>query len=201
MARAGRDLRQAAADVQRLAENIEHFVNINIRQVMDRVSSATRQNVARGPSPYQQIVTGTLRQSVETRRASELSLDDVELGDDTYASWATHIGAPHAAYVEYGTGARQSGSPNGQRFRAPSVPPTMSILRWVRLKGVQPRSPVYINDDGTTDELGLAHAIAQSIAQHGSHAHPYARPAWHENREDIKRSHKQGVKRALRATF
>lgn len=64
--------------------------------------------------------------------------------------------APHARYVEEGTG------PGGW-------PPMEAIRRWIRVQQMQPRQ--------ARDERGLAFLIARAIHRRGTKAQPYMEPA------------------------
>lgn len=179
------DFTRMAKRVEKLQTYIKTFVDVEIGRVMDRMATTARRNLMANNS----VVTGTLASQTRHRNAQTEVVD--ALPSTGYATHLVRADAPHAPYVEYGTGVYQSGSPTGGgNFRSPSVPPISAIHRWVRQKGIQPR--VY------DDQFELARNIAETIATYGSRPHPYMRPAWHQHRQGLSRGHRRGVRKALR---
>lgn len=193
----GTDLRDAAQSVRQLSTAIEQTVDREIETVMQRTAAAARQHLATGSD--RQVATGTL---INVTKHTDEGLESItNLFDDTYVSHAVESAAPHAKYVEYGTGIRQRGGPQGIKFKSPSAPPTNEIYEWIETKGITADNPNLRNPDGSTNKVALAEAIAESIATYGSQPHPFLRPAWKENRQGLSRAHKRGVRKALRRSF
>lgn len=178
----GNDFTEMARKVSELPSAIEQSVDSELGDVMSDTARAAKRNLTANNS----VAKGTLRR--HTRHLPNAPLVDV----NGYATHVVRAMAPYAAYVEYGTGLRQgSGSPiSGAQFKAPSNPPVQQIRMWMIEKGIAPREydTVY----------GAAIAIAEDIADYGTRAHPFMRPAWKENRRALSLAHSRGVKRALR---
>lgn len=154
----------------------------------------TKATVQRNILANNNRASGALLQSVDHFDNSATISGTASIKTDGYSTHIVRAGgvdAPHAPFVEYGTGLRQgSGAPNeGTQFPAPSVPPTDSIATWMIQKGVTPREYDTI--------YGAAAAIAEDIARFGNRAHPYMRPAWKEHRADYSVAHTRGVHTAV----
>jgi len=196
----GRDFHQAAKKVRRLPTYIKQAVNTNIESVMRAVKITARRNLFTGGN--RQVVSGTLAQSItHDDLLGDVVTADIDVVDESYSAHATRVTAPHGPYVEYGTGTRQRGSPQGRQFKSPSTPPFNEILTWIQLKGIEARSEKYRDSDGGTNEIALAEAIAESIETFGNRPHPYLRPAWREHRQSFSTAHRNGVRTALRRAF
>lgn len=183
------DFTEMARRVERLPSYIRQAVNVNIESVMRQAATRARTELRENDS----VVTGELVSNTEYTRGNEVSSHAVsQVSGGTYGTHIVRSGAPHSPFVEYGTGIRQRTRPQGQSFRAPSVPPTGEIYEWMIEKGVTPRA-------GNT-MLEAAELIAQSIAAYGQSPHPFMRPAWHGvgGRQRLKRSHARAVRTALR---
>lgn len=114
---------------------------------------------------------------------------------DTHHQGGTHIlraSADHAAYVEYGTGQRGNRLPLGGSYKSPSLPPYSQIIDWVKAKPL-------ISEDMSQESLGAV--IAETIAQKGTHPHPYMRPTIESHRDELENALSEGVNSALRKTF
>lgn len=114
--------------------------------------------------------------------------------------------APYAAVVEFGSGSRSdvgwreapnAGPPSMYPPRYPFDAPNIDnisgfayyIEQWMREKGVPPEYGSY-----RTSAL----AIAKTIDDRGTYAHPYLRPAWFDNELQVKRAARNAVKNATR---
>lgn len=114
--------------------------------------------------------------------------------------------APYVPFVEFGTGNRTErtwkGSSNlaldplayppGFPYSAPDISPGMvaNIIEWVETKPVVPQ------DDISPRELG--YRIAATIAEEGTYAHPFLRPAWFHNELQIKQAARNALSKATR---
>lgn len=92
----------------------------------------------------------------------------------------------HGAYQELGTGIYGPGGiPSGK------MPPMQSLRDWIRTAGIEPRDPSMDTDD-------LAFVIGRSIAEKGTHAQPFMKPAFEEGQdrafEVIRRSAEDGLR-------
>lgn len=120
--------------------------------------------------------------------------------------------APYAPLIEYGSGARSnipyegsqpvppetlSRSLHDPKFEAPDIdmegPQFWAfagyIEEWMREKPVEPEL-------GSFQESSVA--IAQKIIEKGQYAHPYMRPAWAQNEDNVRRAARKQVRRATR---
>jgi len=185
------DFTRMADRIQRLPSRIKSLVDMEIGRAME----ATKRDVQRNILAQNNRASGALLQSVDHHDADDLTLGpSTALKTDGYTSHVVRAGgmdAPHAPFIEYGTGTRQGGTPNsGTRFKAPSAPPTDEIATWMMQKGAQPREYNTI--------YGAATAIAEDIQRWGNRPHPFARPAWTENRAKFSSAHQTGVHTAVK---
>lgn len=142
----------------------------------DEVEDAVRDGAVATASEARSIVaqnntlwTGNLSRNIYATRG-------VTVSDKT--RFVIRADVPYAAYVEFGTGARADpAAPLKFQFQAPSHTPelTRDIRNWVMTK------PAFF---GPRTE-GVAWAIAKTIAQKGTHPHPFFRPAWFKHKETI----------------
>lgn len=115
--------------------------------------------------------------------------------------------ADYAPYVEFGTGSRteettnrapttglimEPGSyPPSWPYDAPGMSPGLvaNIISWVETKPVEPDDP-----NMTDEELG--YLISSVIAEEGTYAHPFLRPAWFENERQIRQAARTAIRKA-----
>lgn len=186
---------RAAKRVRKLERDIKTGVDAQIGTVMKRMEQDAQRNVLDDNT----FMRGTLVKSISHHnvRTSEMTIGGLRSRrEPAYAQHIVRADAPHAPYVEYGTGVRQRGGPNSNsvQFKSPSMAPTSAIYEWMQLKGVRPRVEV----EGGDSQLFAAHRIAERIKRLGSRAHPFMRPAWHANRASLSNAHARGVQKALR---
>lgn len=122
------------------------------------------------------------------RRSISLDVDD--RGEQITVSVGTDAGiAPYAPFVEFGTGMRSGLSwvgsistppadegtrfPPGFPYESPSMGPNLvaNIIDWVETKPIIPQ-------DDAMSQRDVGFAIAAKIAEKGTYAHPFLRPAW-----------------------
>lgn len=117
--------------------------------------------------------------------------------------------APYAPFVEFGTGDRKEETsdkapttwvprkpdqyPAGYPYESPGIHRDLidNIIEWVKTKPLVPESP-HIE---TQEQLGLV--IASVIAEKGTFAHPFLRPAWYKNKHFVKKAAKDQLRRAV----
>ena len=170
----------AAERLEDLKDDIDEEVNEAAENVMqDIADTATRKApVANTPG--------------EVNLAT--SIDYV--GDKTAGQHYVVAKAPHAAYVEYGTGASQDGSPmTGGRYKSPSVAPYNAILEWMNSKPVQPE------ESGIAAVQRSAWLIATKIREQGSDPHPFMRPAWKQNYHQFRTRGRLRLRKAVEKNF
>jgi len=114
--------------------------------------------------------------------------------------------APYGAIVEYGSGPRSevagpgavwrgtgSNRPAEYPFDAPDINNmdgfAYYIEQWMRQKGITPEYGSY---------QASAVAIAKTIDDRGTYAHPYMRPAWFDNELKIKKAARNALRSATR---
>jgi len=71
-----------------------------------------------------------------------------------------------------------------------TLPPVDAIEDWIRVRHIQPNDP-------SMDERDLAWAIAKSIAEGGTPAQPYMRPAFEHNRARAESLINDAINRSL----
>lgn len=183
------DFTEMAQRVQRLPSRIKQLVDMELATEMAKTKVTVQRNIL----AQNNRASGALLQSIDHLDGETIS-GTATVKTDGYSSHVVRAGggeAPHAPFVEYGTGIRQgTGTPNeGAQFPAPSAPPTDSIVTWMTQKGVEPREYDTI--------YGAAAAIAEDIARFGTKPHPYMRPAWTEHRANYSAAHARGVHKAI----
>lgn len=100
--------------------------------------------------------------------------------------------APYSGYVEYGTGGHSDAVDPRFTYRAPNHTPelTREITEWVMTK------PMFFGPRTGA----VAWAIAQSISEEGTEAHPFWRPAWFrvepQLRQQVQLAFKKTIRRA-----
>lgn len=119
---------------------------------------------------------------------------DVEVdGETTLRLTAGGPEAPHAPFVEFGTGAyfRNRWGVAIPRFDAPTFSEKLvsEIETWVETKPVIPK--YYSREQ-------LPKAIAMSISDLGTSANPFLRTSWTTTKPEVKRQIRVGIKRQLR---
>lgn len=142
-------------------------------------------------------------------KSMSLSVDD----DGTELTFNVHTDAeiaPYAPFVEFGTGRKTdrpspwsvypvgwpdtgSAVPVDYPYPSPEMGPGLvaNIIEWVETKPVIPQ-----NDDMTERQLGAV--IAAQIANEGTYAHPFMRPAWFDNELIVKSAMKTAVRKSFR---
>lgn len=86
-------------------------------------------------------------------------------------------GTDYARLVEEGTG------PGGR-------PPVQTMLDWIKVHGITPNDP-------TMDQTDLAFVMARSIAQRGTPAQPFMKPAFEDKKARAQQLIDQALDRAL----
>lgn len=98
--------------------------------------------------------------------------------------------APHAAFLEYGTGSKNIGTRMDERFNAPPLTGRLinEIKAWMILKPVIPRTGSLNNS---------AYLIARSLSRWGQSPQPFMRPAYLRQEHIYINSMKNVVRRAI----
>lgn len=194
------NVEQVAADIEDVKDDLHDNVENAGRSAMNNVLFD-----AIGYVEADADWTGRLRKS--------LSLSVTDRGDQIEFNVHTDADlAPHAPFVEFGTGSKggkttfkansafipaswpDTGSavPVGFPYSAPGMHPGLveSIIDWVETKPITPR-----NGDMSDEQLG--YVIAAEIAEEGTYAHPFLRPAWFDNELVVEDSMKTAVRNAF----
>lgn len=170
----------AAERLEDLKDDIDEEMNEAAENVMESMADTASRKAPVADTP----VDANLATSIDY------------VGDNTAGLHAVVAKAPHAAYVEYGTGASQDGSPiSGRRYKSPSVAPYGAILEWMKSKPVQPEA------SGIAALERSAWLIATKIRNQGSDPHPFMRPAWRQNYYKFRSQGKRALKRAVKENF
>ncbi len=171
---------EAAERLEDLKDDIDEEVNEAAESVMRDMADTASRKAPVADTP------------VEANLATTIDY----VGDNTTGLHYAVAKAPYAAYVEYGTGASQDGSPmSGGRYKSPSVAPYGAILEWMKSKPVQPEA------NGIAALERSAWLIATKIRNQGSDPHPFMRPAWKQNYHKFRTQGKQALKRAVKENF
>ena len=194
----GDDFREAASDLREFTERMRRNVDNALKREMRALSVVARNYLQQPDGGGPQVWRGALLASIGP--TSSPTVPEVIDTSGSYTTHAVEADAPYAGYVEYGTGRKQAGSPRPQaNYKSPSVPPLGAIKEWVETKPVVPRSGYGDDPDAATDQL--AADIASSIERMGAEAHPFMRPAFHQQSEQITLAHHNAVRSALRRSF
>lgn len=148
---------------------------------------------------------GNLRASIHSHG---VQVDDRPDGFEVSVGTDKQI-APYGPFIEFGTGSRaettgdmsrkfptwQPGDsvPVGYPYEAPGMSRELvaGIIEWVKTKPITPNDPA-----DTPTETGAK--IAATIANEGTRAHPFLRPAWFKHEPYIRADIVAGVRRACR---
>lgn len=191
-----------------MPSNVESVIN-SIDEVGDDLRTYMRRNIAAAMRVLQADARTNIAQDARWKGNLSASLDlDVQAGPDGPRIVVSAGGpmAPYAPFVEFGTGSRTERTWKGASnlnvdptayppnfpYSAPSMGPGMvaNIIEWVRTK------PVIPSDEMTQEELG--HRIAASIAEKGTYAHPFMRPAWFHNELQVRQAARNALSKAVR---
>jgi HK97 gp10 family phage protein len=169
------------------AERLEDLKD-DINEEMNEAAESVMENIADTASRKAPVANTPVDANLST------SIDYV--GDNTAGLHAVVAKAPYAAYVEYGTGASQDGSPmTGGRYKSPSVAPYGAILEWMKSKPVQPEA------SGIAALERSAWLIATKIRNQGSDPHPFMRPAWKQNYHQFRTRGRLRLRKAAEDNF
>lgn len=177
------DIERLTDKLEQLPEDIEDAASDAVEDGLETTESRAKRNLRRDDTWFE----GDIGRSI--------SVVSTENG------FSLIVGAQHGPYVEYGTGAYFGTSsypvPSGvSSYDAPggvSEDLLEGIEHWVENKPIEP------NHYDTQSEV--AEAIAHTIAELGTQAHPYLRPAWYGYREQLLNNVKNDVQRTVRRKF
>lgn len=191
-----------------MPSNIDSVIN-DIDDVKDDLRTVFRRKLrasmtALKAEVYQNIdddadYSGNLKRS--------LSLDVERTPDGPKLTIGTNAAiAPYAPFVEFGTGSRteQTFGASLPTYEPDSYPPNFpyespamseglvrNIVEWVQEKPVIPR-----DDSMTQKDLGFA--IAATIVNKGTYAHPFMRPAWFQHELEIRQAAQNALGKVVR---
>lgn len=160
-----------AQKLETLPERAEEAAREEVKDGLESVESRAKRNLDQNGTWWQ----GDIAQSMTVEPYS----------DGLHQGYSLTVDAHHARYVEFGTGSyfgtSQYPIPSDvSPYDAPGgVTDEMveNIEEWVNTKPVVPRH--------YETQSELAQAIAHTIAELGTHAQPYHRPAWYGYRERL----------------
>lgn len=166
---------EVAANVLDFAEDLDDNIEEGLDSGMDDTKDEAKQNLRDNDSVVNRSLISSIYLLADTPLEAKHTRQVI-------------VDAPHAPYVEYGTGQRQEAGK--VRFKAPDPgPPIGKIKQWMIAKGLYTLSapnllwteisgPAPRANKSVEERLDdWAHVIADSIAEHGNRPHPYARPA------------------------
>jgi HK97 gp10 family phage protein len=163
--------------IERKAERLQRDLEDEVADAAEDGAEATQREAKRNVVEHNTVWRGNLFRSIVVRRTGSRIrvLADV----------------PYAAVVEYGSGQRGDPSaPFDAQFGAPAFSGELvrDITDWVFTK------PAFYGPR-TVD---IAQRIASTIADEGTYAHPYMRPAWFKTEQTVIDNAERAVRRALR---
>jgi HK97 gp10 family phage protein len=167
------NVNQVARQVREIKRNLEDNVLDEVEGAADRAATSMQLNVVGNNTVWRM----NLFRSIGVSRFD----NNVSISANT----------PYAAMVEFGTGSRRSPlAPSKFQFDSPRLTDSLrgAIINWVMTK------PYFAGDRTITTGM----QIAESIAEKGTHPHPFMRPAWHGHRSRVIESAKRGVRKTLR---
>lgn len=161
------DIQRLTQQLEQLPEEIEDSGRDQIETELGDVKGRARRNLRAHDTNWNKDIYRSM------------SVVDTETGHSLVTA------APHAAYTEYGTGAYFGTSAypvpsDTEPYDAPGAVTEElidSIGEWVDTKPVIPE--YYETQEQVTQ------AIAHTIAELGTQAHPYLRPAWYGHRQEL----------------
>lgn len=168
-----RGINRTARKIQRIKRNLGPNVRKSVAQSTAQTADEARANVVTGG----QVWRGNLAANIRMRITED-------------GKFVASADVPYAAFVEFGTGPRQApDTPPEFRFKAPSMGPNLvsGITGWVMTK------PGFFGERS----FGTAIAIAHSISEKGTTAHPFMRPAWFTMRPILIERAGQAVKNTV----
>lgn len=191
-----------------MPSNVQEVID-SVDDVKDDLRKELRRHVSTAMRALEEDARTYIKRDAGWRGHLSRSLDtDVRRHPDG-AEIVVSVGgpkAPYAPFVEFGTGTRTDRTTNdapttGIIFEPDQQPPSYpysspdmaagmvaNIISWVETKPIAPEGPL------TPEELG--YRIAATIAEKGTYAHPFLRPAWFHNELTIKQAARNGLKKA-----
>lgn len=165
------------SSVQKEIKNLRDNLVDNVSEGVERGANATAQEARDEVQTHNTIWRGNLLSSIYTQKT------DIDDG----VRHRVVANTPYAAYVEYGTGIRGDGD-GVYNFNAPTFDADLksAIILWVQTR------PTWFGERSVTTAI----KIAKTIADKGTHPHPFIRPAWFNTEQVVKRE----ARRELRQT-
>jgi len=177
------DFLKAAEEVGDQPDELEDTITAEMDDAQEDVASDAERNVRKNDSVARGFLGNSI--SVDTWGAGRIPTN--QLAGPLVTSKVVHVGVPYAGYVEKGTGERGGSTP----YEAPDSPPVQEILQWIEAKGITPRL-----DGPYTTQYELAEAIAFTIVDEGTYAHPFLLPARRKAR--AQRRHPRAIETAFK---
>lgn len=193
-----------------MGHNVGSVIN-DIEDVKDDLRTYLRRGVAQAMRVLEADARTYIKRDADWRGHLARSLSmDVQRGPDG-AEIVVSVGgrkAPYAPFIEFGTGARTERTTNqapssGIVYEPDAYPPTFpysapdlspgmvaNIIEWVETK------PISSSEDITDEDLG--YRIAATIANRGTYAHPFMRPAWFQNERLVRKAAQNALRKAVR---
>lgn len=182
------------SDIEDVKDDLRHEMRKRVGAAMRVVWADAKQYVLNDPHASGDLFTALQNESDTTG-------DELEFRVYTDAAIA-----PYAAIVEFGSGSRTENEwpaapstkppeeyPSQFPFNAPDIDNLSGfafyIEQWMRTKGITPKYDSY---------RASALAIAKTIKDRGTYAHPYLRPAWFDNELQVKKAARNAVRNAVR---
>lgn len=173
MAKSIRDLQAA---LEQMGEDIEDNVEQAVDKNLKAIERDAKNTIARSDSmATHQLFNAFRRFEDKTGRKNRYILSN---------------GAPHAAFVEFGTGPQNVATRPEFKFKAPALTGGLvnAIKFWMRVKPVQPRFSLERS----------AYLIAKSISNEGTPPVRYFASAWFQYERPLRLDARKAVKKAVR---
>jgi hypothetical protein len=172
------DYADMARRVGNFRDELEHQHERATREAMEAMQAEVEHIVRRNDSVAREILVSDVQESsMPTAKLLRRSVHVPEWGK----------------YLEHGTGQRAGTQWSGdESYTSPDNPPFAAIREWAHAKPIVPRQ--YDSIDAASA------AIAQSIAEEGTFAHPYLRPGWYgpKGYQHVIDENVKGMRKALR---
>lgn len=181
------DINRLIKKLEQLPEEIEKTGTESIKDGLKTVEGRAKRNLRTNDTNWNKDI--------------KRSMGVVPYTSGSYTGFSLVTTANHAPYVEFGTGSYFGTSsyplPSDiDHYDAPgyvSEELVENIEDWIKTKPVTPRYYSTISD--------LANAIAHTIAELGTQAQPFIRPAWYGYRDRLLKNVRNDIKRDVRRSF
>lgn len=179
-----RGLQSLQKDLRDLGRNLERYPNEAARDGLAEVERSAKGRIMQNDAVAS---TALWRSFVQTETVVDVGVHRHRLANV----------APHAKFVEFGTGDKFRPNPYTTPYRAPTMSPVLvrEIKKWMVVK---PSFTPYNDLNEAAIRVSLVISGNVEGKPSGTPAQPFFLPAWRFNRRNIRREIKNGAKKAVR---